>query len=566
MSLSLRDLNRATLARQLLLRREPLERGRRPCAGWSPCRPRSRRRRTWRCGTGWTGSTRPTSTPPSPTTTVVKATLMRITLHAVHADDYPAFHAAMLPTLRAARLGDRRFTGSGLTDRGRRRAGPATCWSSPPGRAPRPRSRRGSAERLGAAHPRRVVGAAARSPRCCTRPPAGRGRSARGRRTSRPRRRPTGRTRGRRRVRRLVRRYLEGFGPASVADMAQFALRAATRGPGGAARRWPTSWSGCEGPDGAELFDVPGAPRPGRGHPGAAAAAGDVGQHPARLRRPRPGHPARATAQLVTRDNGDVLPTLLVDGYVAGVWRPVEGGIEATAFHPLPDDAWAGLAAEARRAGGVPRRPGPGGLPPLRPLVGQAAARPRPGCCPAENFRGRMSRTGRPLRPGARPGDRAGRNREAGAMPKVKCDLTTTDRRLTPRAPNQRAGGAVRRRAGRAPAPLDVRAAGGERRRGRAASLARRRVHHGPQHVRPRPRRLGPDWTGWWGDEPPYHAPVFVLTHHEREPLPMEGGTTFHFVTDGIERRWTRPGRPPATATSRSPAAPPRSTSTSPPG
>ncbi|ASN19492.1 dihydrofolate reductase family protein [Arthrobacter sp. YN] len=43
------------------------------------------------------------------------------------------------------------------------------------------------------------------------------------------------------------------------------------------------------------------------------------------------------------------------------------------------------------------------------------------------------------------------------------------------------------------------------------------------------------EWRGWWGEEPPYHAPVFVLTHHQREPLAMEGGTTFHFVTDGIE-------------------------------
>lgn len=42
-------------------------------------------------------------------------------------------------------------------------------------------------------------------------------------------------------------------------------------------------------------------------------------------------------------------------------------------------------------------------------------------------------------------------------------------------------------------------------------------------------------WRGWWGDDPPFHVPVFVLTHHEREPLEMEGGTTFHFVTDGIE-------------------------------
>lgn len=42
-------------------------------------------------------------------------------------------------------------------------------------------------------------------------------------------------------------------------------------------------------------------------------------------------------------------------------------------------------------------------------------------------------------------------------------------------------------------------------------------------------------WQGWWGDNPPYHVPVFVLTHHAREPLPMAGGTTFHFVTEGIE-------------------------------
>ncbi len=41
-------------------------------------------------------------------------------------------------------------------------------------------------------------------------------------------------------------------------------------------------------------------------------------------------------------------------------------------------------------------------------------------------------------------------------------------------------------------------------------------------------------WKGWWGPSPPYRCPVFVLTHHARDPLPMEGGTTFHFVTDGI--------------------------------
>ncbi len=42
-------------------------------------------------------------------------------------------------------------------------------------------------------------------------------------------------------------------------------------------------------------------------------------------------------------------------------------------------------------------------------------------------------------------------------------------------------------------------------------------------------------WKGWWGEEPPYHVPVFVLTHHAREPLEMKGGTTFHFITEGAE-------------------------------
>jgi dihydrofolate reductase len=42
-------------------------------------------------------------------------------------------------------------------------------------------------------------------------------------------------------------------------------------------------------------------------------------------------------------------------------------------------------------------------------------------------------------------------------------------------------------------------------------------------------------WKGWWGEEPPYHVPVFVLTHHARPPLEMQGGTTFHFVTEGSE-------------------------------
>ncbi|MGY0055808.1 DNA glycosylase AlkZ-like family protein [Streptomyces sp. LZ34] len=128
--------------------------------------------------------------------------------------------------------------------------------------------------------------------------------------------------------------------------MAQFAMvrrapvRQALRALDGAVEQ-------LEGPDGSTLFDIPGAPRPPEDTPA-----------PPRLMamwdsillacadRSRVIPPAYR--RLVIRINGDVLPTLLVDGHVAGVWRPVDGGIEATAFHDLPPAAWDGLAAEAR--------------------------------------------------------------------------------------------------------------------------------------------------------------------------------------------------------------------------
>ena len=64
--------------------------------------------------------------------------------------------------------------------------------------------------------------------------------------------------------------------------------------------------------------------------------------------------------------------------------------------------------------------------------------------------------------------------------------------------------------------------------RGVGAYVMGRRMF-GPSHA------WDETWTGWWGDEPPFHAPVFVLTHHPRDPLTMAGGTTFTFVTDGPE-------------------------------
>ena len=144
---------------------------------------------------------------------------------------------------------------------------------------------------------------------------------------------------------RLVRRYLEGFGPASVQDVAQFSLlrRPVVRD---ALDALAGDLETLEGPDGSELFDVPGAPRPPEDTPAPPRLLpmwdSILLAHSDRSRVIPPDY-----RRLITRQNGDVLPTLLVDGYVAGVWRPVEGGIEATAYHRLPDEAWTGLAAEA---------------------------------------------------------------------------------------------------------------------------------------------------------------------------------------------------------------------------
>ncbi|MEK8226817.1 crosslink repair DNA glycosylase YcaQ family protein [Oerskovia sp. M15] len=139
-----------------------------------------------------------------------------------------------------------------------------------------------------------------------------------------------------------------GFGPGSIADIAQFTLvqRARAR-----VAVQVLSDSGevesLEGPDGTALFDVPGALRPSQDvqAPPRLLAMWDsvLLAYADRGRLIPPGY-----RRLVTRSNGDVLPTVLVDGYVAGVWRPAPSGIEVTAFQPLTDETWNALATEAR--------------------------------------------------------------------------------------------------------------------------------------------------------------------------------------------------------------------------
>ena len=273
---------------------------------------------------------------------VVKATLMRITLHAVHAEDYPAFHAAMVSSLRASRLHDRRYTSTGLSIADADAVLPEVLEF-----AAQPRTKAEVEELLEArmGEPRPRMWWALRTFAPLLHHPTG-GPWSFGPRSSfvaAPVRLPA--ERREESLRWLVRRYLEGFGPASVQDVAQFSLltRPVVRD---ALQAMAGDLEQLEGPDGAALFDVPGAPLPAEDTPAPPRLLpmwdSTLLAYADRSRVIPPDY-----RRLVARNNGDVLPTLLVDGSVAGVWRPVETGIEATAFHRLPDEAWSGLAAEA---------------------------------------------------------------------------------------------------------------------------------------------------------------------------------------------------------------------------
>ena len=341
MRLTARQLNRATLGRQLLLHREPLpvaDAVRRIVAIQAQ-EPASPYLSLWARVAGFDPAEMDAAFADHD---IVKASLVRVTLHAVHVDDYPAFHRAMVSTLRGSRLWDRRFVPSGLTIPDADALLPELLEFL---RTPRskPELEAELSRRIGPGGP--VAWWAFRTFAPLFHVPIGGPWSfgprpayvAAGGSLPEDERDAS--------VRRLVRRYLEGFGPATIKDLAQFTLlrvsvvREAVRG---LADELVT----LEGPDGSELHDVPAGlippddePAPPRLLPmwdSVLLAYADRSRIiPPDVRR------------LVIRANGDTLPTILVDGQVAGVWRPVAGGIEATAFRPLADEAWRDLADEA---------------------------------------------------------------------------------------------------------------------------------------------------------------------------------------------------------------------------
>ena len=336
MPLTATQLNRSTLLRQLLLRRERIgaPAAVRRVVALQAQEPASPYLALWNRIDGFDGATLDQAFADRE---VVKASVVRITLHAVAAADYPAFHAAMLPYLRASRLNDRRFTSEGLTAADadalvpdllellaepRSKAeietfcGPPRMWWALRTFAPLLHAPTGPPWSFGP-RPRYVASGAPTD-----------GDVSSGRAT-------------------LVKRYLEGFGPASAADIGVFTML----------RKPPVQQAladlgdrivRVEGPAGVELYDVPGGPIPPARTTAPPRLLGmwdNVLLAYADRGRVLPD----AYRPLVIRRNGDVLPTVLVDGHVAGVWRSFDGAIEVTAFHGLSAATWRGLTAEARR-------------------------------------------------------------------------------------------------------------------------------------------------------------------------------------------------------------------------
>lgn len=342
MRLTAQQLNRTTLARQLLLRREPLAvadavarvvglQAQSAASPYLALAARVLRFDPKDLDAAFSAGT------------VVKATLMRATLHAVTAADYPVFHRAVQEVLRSARLVDPRRVRVGA-----RVVDPDELVAVVAGFAAEPRTGTELQDRLAELTGSRdqPLWRAVRTFAPLHHVPDGGPWSFTGSTTLVAAPVPAGEpTDPAKSVAGLLRRYLEGFGPASAHDCAQFTMlrmsdvRAALAELG-------DQLVEHVGPGGEPLVDVADGQL---ADPDAEAPARLLGMWDSTLLayadRTRVLPPEYRP--WVIRRNGDVLPTLLVDGQVAGVWRPVADGIEATAFHRLDRTTWAGLAAEA---------------------------------------------------------------------------------------------------------------------------------------------------------------------------------------------------------------------------
>ncbi|GIF71678.1 winged helix DNA-binding domain-containing protein [Asanoa siamensis] len=332
MTISPRQLNRATLARQSLLERSrlPVPEAVRRLLALQAQEPASPYLALWNRLADLDAADVDRA---FATGTVVRSTLLRVTLHAVHGDDWAVLHAAMTPLLRASRLADYRWLESDLTNAealsaladvaaftadgprsgdeikamlAGRVGDPAQMWWALRTFAPLRHVPTGGPWSF--RHPasfEAASGGASHEPSVAT----------------------------------LVHRYLSAYGPASTSDIMRFTMLNSARVKAAVAALDLTRVDG--------LLDVPDAPPLPPDDTPAPPRLLPMWDNVLLAYADRTRLIPAAYRPLVVRRNGDVLPTLLVDGYVAGVWRPTDDGIEASAFHRLDDGTWAALAAEA---------------------------------------------------------------------------------------------------------------------------------------------------------------------------------------------------------------------------
>lgn len=339
MALTLRQLNRATLARQALLKRQSVSvvEGIRGAVALQAQEPASPYIALWNRIDGF----EPTDLDAAfRDREIVKATLMRVTLHAVDRNDYVTIHGAMVGRLRD-RLNDRRFLEAGLS-----RAELDDLIPLVIEHTDEPRTAIEIEEMLGrhlGEPPHQGVWWALKQFGPVNHAPTDAPWSFGPRNAfiAAPKAELQDSMVA---LAQFIRRYLEGFGPATARDFGQFTLQ--TQAAIKPALASMDDIVTHEGPNGEVLYDVPAGSVPdgdSAAPPRLMAMWDSVLLAYADRTRVIP----EAYRKTMIRRNGDVLPTLLVDGFVAGVWRPTDNGIEATAFRKLSKSEWDGLMVEA---------------------------------------------------------------------------------------------------------------------------------------------------------------------------------------------------------------------------
>ncbi|MGB0114088.1 MAG: winged helix DNA-binding domain-containing protein [Ilumatobacteraceae bacterium] len=345
-TLDAETLNRATLARQMLLTREPIGviDAVRRLAAVQAQEPASPYLALWNRVDDFDAAQLDSAFADR---AVVKASLLRITLHAVDAEDYAAFHRALVETpLRASRLFDRRFTSTGLTADDLDALTPDMLAFAGEARSGAELAAMVD-ERLGVEESTAFWALRTFAPlhHAPTGPPWSFGPKPQfiAAPSASPTVTPLGRVEA---IGHLFVRYLAAFGPASTADFCQFtmlrqpAVREAVAGIADQLVEYRS-------PAGKVLLDVEGGAIPAFDAPAAPRLLGMWDSTLLAYADRSRVIPEEYRATIIRR-NGDTLPTLLVDGHVAGVWRAVDDGIEATAFRRLSEDQWAALHAEAQ--------------------------------------------------------------------------------------------------------------------------------------------------------------------------------------------------------------------------